>query len=173
MAYNPVAGVYEDLILKRGLKTPFADELGKILEKQAEYFMYAPMPNGVTPTWATGRTRTCARLSRAMPKLYNRQDMLYVATAGKEGKKPKELSKLYPNAGVVTMRSDWGDAGRPYEDARYLLLHGVHFGAHGHEDINSIPGLYAYGRELLTDPGRTNTARPNTACSARPSRTTC
>ena len=57
------------------------------------------------------------------------------------------------------MRSDWGDrarlpgGGEFYEDARYLLLHGVHFGAHGHEDINSIPGLYAYGRELLTDPG--------------------
>lgn len=153
MAYNPLANVYADLILKRGLKTPFAAELGRILERQAEYFMYAPMPNGITPymgDWAHGDMRGYLASDA---ELYKRDDMLYVATAGKQGTKPKELSKLYPNAGVVTMRSDWGDAGRSYEDARYLLLHGVHAGAHGHEDINSIPGLYAYGRELLTDPG--------------------
>ncbi|MDH7601163.1 MAG: heparinase II/III family protein [Armatimonadota bacterium] len=154
MAYNPLAtGVYDELIVKRGLKTPFAKELRDILERQAEYFMYIAMPNGVTPylgDWAHENQRP-AILADA--KRFNRKDMLYVATAGKEGVKPKELSKLYPCAGIVTMRSDWGDKGRPFEDARYLTLHGVHFGAHGHQDLNGIAGLYAYGRELLYDPG--------------------
>ncbi|MDO8684381.1 MAG: heparinase II/III family protein [Armatimonadota bacterium] len=154
MAYNPLArGVYDDLIVKRGLDTPFAAELGKILERQAEYFMYLPMPNGVTPMlgdWAHDNMRGAIMEDS---KRFKRSDMVYVATGGKDGTKPKELSKLYPYAGIVTMRSDWGDAGRPFEDARYILLHGVHFGGHGHQDINGISGLYAYGRELLTDPG--------------------
>ncbi len=154
MAYNPLAtSVYDELIVKRGLKTPFAKELRQILERQAEYFMYIAMPNGVTPylgDWAHENQRA-AILADA--KRFNRKDMLYVATAGKDGIKPKEISKLYPCAGIVTMRSDWGDKGRPFENARYLMLHGVHFGAHGHQDLNGIAGLYAYGRELLYDPG--------------------
>ncbi len=154
MAYNPLAsGVYDDLVVKRGLKTPFAKELRTVLERQAEYFMYLPMPNGVTPylgDWAHENQRAAIG---ADAKRFNRKDMLYVSTAGKEGKKPKELSKLYPHAGIVTMRSDWGDAGRPYDDARYLLIHGVHYGAHGHQDLNGISPVYAYGRELLYDPG--------------------
>jgi len=154
MAYNPLAtSVYDELIVKRGLKTPFAKELRNILEKQAEYFMYITMPNGFTPylgDWAHENQRPAILVDA---KRFNRRDMLYVATAGKEGTKPKELSKLYPFAGIVAMRSDWGDQGRPFEDARYLMLHGVHFGAHGHQDLNGIAGLYAYGRELLYDPG--------------------
>ncbi|MDO8588742.1 MAG: heparinase II/III family protein [Armatimonadota bacterium] len=153
MAYNPLAGVFDDLILRRGLRTPFAADLSNILERQAEYFMYFPMPNGVTPwlgDWGHENDRGGV-LKDA--ERFNRDDMRFVATAGKKGKKPKELSKLYPYAGVVTLRSDWGDAGRPFDDARYLLIHGVHYGAHGHQDINGISGLYAYGRELLTDPG--------------------
>lgn len=153
MAYNPLAAVYDELILKRGLNTPFAKELRSILERQAEYFMYIAMPNGFTPylgDWAHENQRAALMVDA---KRFNRKDMLYVATAGKEGTKPKELSKLYPYAGIVTMRSDWGDTGQPFENARYLMLHGVHFGAHGHQDLNGIAGLYAYGRELLYDPG--------------------
>ena len=154
MAYRPIAqSIYDNLILKRGLKTPFNAEVRNILERQAEYFMYVPMPNGVTPylgDWAhdqwQGNILDDARR-------FSRSDMLYVGSAGKEGTKPKELSKLYPYAGIVMMRSDWGDASRPFEDARYLMIHGVHYGAHGHQDLNGIPGLYAYGRELLYDPG--------------------
>jgi hypothetical protein len=126
--------------------------MGKMLERQAEYFMYLPMPNGVTPLlgdWSHEQTRPDI-LTDA--KRFKRSDMLYVGSAGKQGTKPKELSKLYPYAGIVTLRSDWGDTGRPYDNGRYLMLHGVHFGSHGHEDLNSIT-LYAYGRELLTDPG--------------------
>ena len=154
MSYNPLARyVYDDLVLDRGLKSPFATEIKSILQKQAEYFMHTAMPDGVSPylgDWAHEQMRDYI-LEDA--RRFDRKDMLYVATAGKKGKKPNELSKLYPSAGIAMMRSDWGDAGRPYEDARYLMLHGVHYGAHGHQDINGIIGLYAYGRELLADPG--------------------
>ncbi|MDO8589105.1 MAG: heparinase II/III family protein [Armatimonadota bacterium] len=150
-AYKPLASIME-LLQERGVQAPFAKGLRALLEKEAEYFMYIAMPNGVTPflgDWGADQTRPQAQRDSEQ---FNRKDMLYVATAGKQGTKPKEISKLYPYAGMVTLRSDWGDAGRPYEDARYLMLHGIHFGAHGHADINSIT-LYAHGRELLGDPG--------------------
>ena len=154
MAYAPLAGnVYDDLIVKRGLKTPFTDRLSAILERQAEYFMYFPGPDGTSPWLGDWGHEGMNASILADANRFHRDDMLYVATAGKQGTKPKELSKLYPYAGIVTMRSDWGDAGRPYRDARYALVHGVHYGAHGHQDLNGISGLYAYGRELLTDPG--------------------
>ena len=153
MAYNPLArSIYDDFIKGKGLKTPFSDRLGGLLEKQAEEFMYIAMPNGITPhmgDWAHDQIRP-AILEDA--KRFNRPDMSYVGTAGREGEKPKELSKLYPYAGTVMLRSDWGDAGRPFEDARYMLFHGVHFGPHGHQDLNGV-WVYAYGRELLSDPG--------------------
>ncbi|MDO8682733.1 MAG: heparinase II/III family protein [Armatimonadota bacterium] len=151
MAYKPVAHIYE-LLKERGVKSPFGDELKDLLERHAEYFMYMAMPNGGNPflgDWGGDKARP---LIKEDAERFNRQDMLYVATGGQEGAKPQELSKLYPYTGIVTMRSDWGDAGRPYEDGRYLMLHGLHYGAHGHADVNSI-NVYAYGRELLGDPG--------------------
>ena len=151
MSYGPLASIYK-LIRDRGAKIPFGDELKGVIEKQAEYFMYLAMPNGITPflgDWGNSQEREALKGDAAM---LNRPDMLYVATAGKEGKRPKELSKLYPYFGAITMRSDWGDAGQPYEEARYLFMHGVTHGSHGHQELNEIT-LYAYGRELLVDPG--------------------
>ena len=153
MSYGPLVSVY-DMIQSRGAKMPFADELKGIIEKQAEYFMYLSMPSGFSPALGdySGEGNERFGLS-ADSKLLGRDDMLYVATAGKEGTMPKEISKLYPYAGIVTLRSDWGGAGQAFEDARYLMMHSQHFGSHGHADLNGIIGLYAYGRELLRDPG--------------------
>lgn len=167
-SYRPLSGVYDDLILKRGLRTSFTSELGGMLEKQAEYFMYAGMPNGLVPylgDWGHDDARVWAAEDS---ERFNRKDMLYVATAGKQGVKPNDVSRLYPCAGLAFLRSDWGDAGRPYEDSRYMLFHGAHYGGHGHADINAIIGLYAYGREILTDPGAFDYDRPEhqTLCHA-------
>jgi hypothetical protein len=86
-------------------------------------------------------------------QVFNRQDMLYVGTSGQQGTAPSQISKCYPSAGIITMRSDWGNVGQPYTDSRYAMFHGVHYGAHGHADLNAFASVYAYGRELLTDPG--------------------
>ena len=150
-AYNPMFHIHT-LLQERGIRSPLADRLGIVLEGQAEYFMYLAMPDGRAPDFGDSMDHHDRGPLKRDADLFGRSDMLYVATAGEEGDRPSELSKMYPYAGVVTMRSDWGDAGRPYEDSRYLMLHGVHKGGHGHRDLNSILA-YAYGRELLTDPG--------------------
>ena len=82
-----------------------------------------------------------------------RPDFVWIATKGKEGKPPSETSKSFPDGGYFIMRSDFGGAGRPFEDARQLYVHnGGWVGGHGHWDLLSV-ALYAYGRTLLIDPG--------------------
>ena len=150
MYYNPLVAVYQ-LLLERGVQTQFTADMKNTLEKMAEYFMFLSMPNLGTPElgdWGDGASGFIV----SDAALYNRPDMLYVGTQGAQGTKPVELSKCYPDAGIVTMRSDWGDTGQPYTDTRYMMFHGVHYGSHGHGDLNGVT-LYAYGRELLTDPG--------------------
>lgn len=93
-------------------------------------------------------------------KMFGREDCLYIATAGKQGTRPEQVSVAFPQTGHYIMRSDWGGPnGEGFEDARYLFLRGGKFGSHGHWDLNQIT-LYAYGRPLIIDPGRSNYGTP-------------
>jgi hypothetical protein len=77
-----------------------------------------------------------------------------------QGTRPEKTSYMFPDTGHYVLRSDWGgDKGESFEDARWLLLRTGKFGSHGHWDLNSII-LYAYGRLLLLDPGRTSYDNP-------------
>jgi Heparinase II/III N-terminus/Heparinase II/III-like protein len=79
---------------------------------------------------------------------FNRLDMKYLVTQGKEGQAPNYKSTAFPYAGFYIMRSGWD------RDARYLLFEAGPFGlSHQHEDKLQID-MYAYGRSLLMDPGR-------------------
>lgn len=74
-------------------------------------------------------------------------DIVYSASAGDEGIRPKYCSRSFPNAGLHVMRSDW-DA-----EARYLVFDtGPYGGPHGHEDKLSFE-LSAYGVPFVVDPG--------------------
>jgi hypothetical protein len=86
-------------------------------------------------------------------RLFNRPDLLYVATHGKEGMKPEMRSVAAPEAGFYTMRSGWDN------DDLYLVFTcgelGVHDQScvHGHADALSID-VSGFGETLLIDPGR-------------------
>lgn len=63
---------------------------------------------------------------------------------------PEHLSYPFKQSGNYAMRSDWN------EDARYLYFHcGLLGGGHGHADLLHFD-LHAYGKDLLSDPGRYN-----------------
>lgn len=81
-------------------------------------------------------------------ELFGRQDMLYVASRGTQGKPPAECSHAFPYAGIFVMRSGWE------KDARFLALDAGPFGAgHQHEDKLSFE-MAAFDRTFLVDPGR-------------------
>lgn len=94
-----------------------------------------------------------AEVAEVSKTLINRPDLLWIATQGKQGKPPAQISKSYPDGGFFIMRSDFGEKGQPFTDARQLFMHnGGWIGGHGHWDLTAI-NLYAYGRTLLVDPG--------------------
>jgi hypothetical protein len=90
---------------------------------------------------------------KAGARLFNRPDMLYVATGGKKGKKPKTKSVAAPDAGFYTMRSGWK------KNDLYLVYTCGQLGVmdqncvHGHADALSID-VSGFGETLLIDPGR-------------------
>jgi hypothetical protein len=86
-------------------------------------------------------------------RLFNRPDMLWVATHGKAGEKPRPGSVAMPDAGFFTMRTGW-----EHNDL-YLVFTCGELGVmdqncvHGHADALSID-VSAFGETLLIDPGR-------------------
>ncbi len=112
------------------------------------YLAYAAMPNGITPGLNDSGNDSPAKLLRKGLKYFpNREDFLWVATRGKEGKQPQQTSIAFPYSGHYVMRSGWEP------DARYLLLDAGPFGSgHQHEDKLHLIA-YAYGRQLLLDAG--------------------
>lgn len=145
---------------------PDEDILG-IVERALSYTAHMMMPDGQPPTIgdtdcqdfrATTTKWDGWRRNEAMKgyTMFGREDMLWVATAGKEGKRPEYNSYKFPDTRHYILRSGWGgENGEGFEDERWLFLRGGHMGSHGHWDMNQIL-LYAYGRPLIFDPGRTS-----------------
>ena len=80
-------------------------------------------------------------------RLYNRQDFIYVATEGKEGKVPESTAFALDKSGLYSMRSNWD------RNAICLVLKcGPDGGGHCQPD-NGTFELYAGGRHLMPDAG--------------------
>ncbi|MEM2704500.1 MAG: alginate lyase family protein [Candidatus Bathyarchaeia archaeon] len=123
------------------------DYLVKI-EKMFDFNLYMSMPNGELPGLNDANQFSIrGSMAEAFELFPNRKDYQWVATAGKEGEKPKVTSYAFPYAGYYIMRSGWET------DDRYLLFDAGPFGyGHQHEDkLNFV--LYAYGKVHVVDPG--------------------
>ncbi|MDH7601288.1 MAG: heparinase II/III family protein [Armatimonadota bacterium] len=104
-------------------------------------------PNEIAKAYTTGELYEAG-------KLLTRPDIVWIASQGEEGTPPNWPSKVYPEAGYFIMRSDFGEKGSDYRDARHVFIHnGGWFGSHGHWDLTCL-NLYAYGRTLVIDPGQ-------------------
>jgi hypothetical protein len=135
-----------NLIATTGFQPP-KDYLPKI-EKMFDYFLYSMQPDRVTaPLNDSGAGSVVGYLEQAATLFPQRQDFLWTATNGKEGKPPPHASHEFPYAGQFIMRSGWD------RDALWLCMDGGPFGfGHQHEDKLSII-LTAYGRPLLAEGG--------------------
>ncbi len=100
------------------------------LEQMFTYLAYVTMPNGIAPGLNDSDNRNPVRLlERGLQHFPKHDDWRWVATRGKQGKQPQQLSIAFPYAGHYVMRSGW-DA-----NARWLLFDAGPFGSnHQHED---------------------------------------
>ncbi len=126
-----------------------------LLVKALEFAMHAHRPDGIIPSFSDGDSGSFLDLLKQGHDLYGRNDMLYVATQGKEGTPPRARCKVFPNSGYCFLRSGWGESSDRFKDERYLIFDcgPLGEGNHGHLDLLSFE-ISAYGHPLVVDPGR-------------------
>ncbi|MDO8588940.1 MAG: alginate lyase family protein [Armatimonadota bacterium] len=96
-------------------------------------------------------------VSGAYLELFDRPDLAYINSQGAKGKMPEQASRRCSDCGWYVMRSAWETT--PYTDARQMFLKASKSQGHGHREQMSFT-MYAYGREILTDPGNPNYGLP-------------
>lgn len=85
---------------------------------------------------------------------YGNDNLKYVLSSGKHGKKPEYLTRLYKDDGYIIFREHWNtDA---YEDSSWLLFKSGYLSStHKHADDLSLI-FYSKGKDIFVDPGMYN-----------------
>jgi hypothetical protein len=130
-----------------GRKLP--DHYTRRLEKAWDYIAFALKPDGHNPLTADSDRENFRKRVLGAADTFQREDWRFIATDGKEGKRPADPpSRCWPDSGQFVMRDGWGAAAQwAYFDA------GPHGGWHGHFDKLHL-SVGAGGRPLLVDGGR-------------------
>lgn len=135
-----------DLLRFNNLSLP-KENLATWLEKMYNVLAYLIRPDYTFPELNDGFIRWhYTRLAQA-GKIFEREDFVYIGTAGKQGASPSDTSVDFNDAGLYVMRSGWT------KNALYLLFDaGPYGGPHGHEDKLSVE-LFAFGQPFIVDSG--------------------
>ncbi|MGI5924152.1 MAG: heparinase II/III family protein [Lentisphaeria bacterium] len=118
------------------------------MEKAYDYNLRLMTPNRDLPRYNDSwRCNVVSSLRGALDFFPEREDFRWIATDGKEGEKPSELSTFLPWAGYFALRSSWQN------DANYVGFDVGPLGyGHMHQDkLNVI--IWAGADELLFDDG--------------------
>ena len=132
------------------LDDAFPDTYLERIEKMCEVPMKICLPDGTNvqfgDAWA-GKPGQHSERFLEWSRLFNRDDFLFMATAGKEGVKPGTTTYALKESGLYSMRSGWD------KQAICLVLKcGPDGGGHCQPD-NGTFDLYAGGRNLMPDGG--------------------
>lgn len=118
------------------------------LERLYELYIKLVMPDGRLPDLNDGKWAKIAGWMKTAVEMFPyREDFLWFATEGQQGKCPSYTSQFLPYSGIAVMRNGWEN------DNIWALLDAGPFGrGHQHEDkLNLL--LAAYGKLLLTEGG--------------------
>ena len=122
----------------------FAPEFEAQMERALEAFIYLSQPDYALPALGDCDSAevSAAEMCARGVEVFDRGDLRYIASEGREGEPPKETSHAFPYAGYYLMRDCWR------RDAQYLLFDtGRLFG----DNLSFL--LYAHGRRLIAAPG--------------------
>jgi heparan-sulfate lyase len=139
-----------ELVKLNHIEDAFPDTYLEKVEKMCEVPMKLCLPDGTNvpfgDAWA-GKPGQHAERFLAWSRLFERNDFLYLATDGREGRKPAATAYALPESGLYSMRSGWD------KQAICLVLKcGPDGGGHCQPD-NGTFDLYAGGRNLMPDAG--------------------
>ena len=135
-----------------GYASEALDRLVQKTERLYEPYLAMMTPDRNVPSWNDNESNLNVPelLAGALDYFPEREDFRWAATEGKEGVAPDFLSSVFPYAGYMVIRSGWG------RDAHYMGFDAGPVGyRHAHQDKLGVV-LWAYGRQILYDPGRQN-----------------
>ncbi len=118
------------------------------LERMFELDIKIVCPDGKYPDLNDGGRASLKFWSNmALNYFPNNERFRYFATDGKEGKLPEYTDVALPYAGMAIMRTGWTK-----DDVWFFIDAGPFGKAHQHEDKLNVL-MYAYGKNVLSDPG--------------------
>ncbi|MFY0654619.1 MAG: alginate lyase family protein [Cyclobacteriaceae bacterium] len=139
-----------DLAKLNGLDSAFPKSYLDKIEKMSEVPMKLCMPDGTNVPFGDSWMGTPGQhKDRLMEwsKFFDREDFLYMAAEGKQGKQPSATAYALEESGLYSMRSGWD------KEAICLVLKcGPDGGGHCQPD-NGTFDLYAGNRNLMPDAG--------------------
>ena len=139
-----------ELAKMNGIENVFPNSYLERIEKMCEVPMKLCLPNGTNVQFGDAWEGTPGQHKdrfREWAAFFGRDDFLYLATDGKEGKKPDSTAFALPVSGLYSMRSGWDE-----DDICLVLKCGTDGGGHSQPD-NGTFDLYAGGRNLMPDAG--------------------
>ena len=139
-----------DLARLNGIQDAFPESYLDKIEKMCEVPFKLGFPDGSTPQFGdawTGEPGRIWPMLEEFAETFDREDFRYVASRGKEGRKPEVTAFALENSGLYSLRSGWET------DAICLVLkNGPDGGGHCQPD-NGTFELHAGGRHLMPDGG--------------------
>ena len=139
-----------DLAEMNGRRTMFPDAYLDTIETMCAVVMQVSFPDGSTPqfgdSWSGGPGSTYSSLKK-WSALFDRPDMLYVATEGQMGVIPEPTAFALKESGFYSLRSGWNK-----NDIGMILKCGPDGGFHCQPD-NGTFEICAGGRHLMPDSG--------------------
>jgi len=115
----------------------------KLLDKASNVLAHFAMPNGQLPQIGDA--------ARGKIASGHSPETDYVATAGKNGRSPKETTMIL-DRGYIVSRSGWGESRPLALESHTLIRHGKELRSHSHRDRGSVH-IYADGQRWLIDSG--------------------
>jgi heparan-sulfate lyase len=139
-----------DMARLNGVEHAFPESYLDSIEKMCEVPFKLGLPDGTSTQFGDSWKGEPGRLWSSLKEwgeVFKRDDFLYVASEGKEGKAPDSTAFALKSSGFYSMRSSWN------KDAVCLVLKcGPNGGGHCQPD-NGTFELYAGGRTLMPDAG--------------------
>lgn len=133
----------------------FPPSFDERLLRMCEFAMHVHRPDGEIPAISDSDSGSYVDLLKLAGEIFSRPDFTYVATTGREGRAPRQLSSSFHDGGYFIQRSGWGNGNEKFENERYLIFDcgPLGDGGHGHYDALSIE-VAANGKPLIADTGR-------------------
>jgi hypothetical protein len=145
----PLTSLTSALRLSQHQRLPIPAALLKQYEAAIAALAHISYPDGTLPQLNDDNPKqtTIADAMRIGAEMYGRDDFRWFATAGREGRPPRECSHDFTHAGYCVMRDRWS------ADGQTLIFDAGYFGSgHQHEDkLNFV--FFSGRRELIGDPG--------------------